>query len=48
VILFNESSHGHADYKPLVRQILLLLHPASAGGYGPQADRRTLTFLQLA
>jgi hypothetical protein len=34
VILFNEYSHGRADYKPLVRQILLLRHPASTGGTG--------------
>jgi CubicO group peptidase (beta-lactamase class C family) len=34
VILLANASHGQADYKPLVRRILLLLHPASVGGTG--------------
>jgi CubicO group peptidase (beta-lactamase class C family) len=34
VILLANTSYGRADYKPLVRRILLLLHPASAGGTG--------------
>lgn len=34
VILLTNTSHGRADYKPLVRRILLLLHPGSSGGTG--------------
>lgn len=34
VILLTNTSHGRADYKPLVRRVLLLLHPGSSGGTG--------------
>ncbi len=34
VILLTNTSHGRADYKPLARRILLLLHPSSSGGTG--------------
>jgi CubicO group peptidase (beta-lactamase class C family) len=34
VILFTNTSCGRANYKPLVRRILALLHPKSLGGRG--------------